>query len=594
MTLAQVNNHLDRGCNLKTSSHLSSGEEDKLRECSPQKLSHSSNQLHLTDNKPEKDKRLPNTFQLDKTTEKRPFSSLIPPDSYKNDTNSSSKHRKLGAEHISTSPSSKFQSPSKSKSKILKKSNDFGDKPLAELIRPKTLDEFIGQEDLVGKLDTGLGERSKIGILRQFIEGDKVPSMILWGPSGVGKTTLARIIAHKTKSRFIELSATIHGTSDCKKIFEEAKNEKRLTKRRTIIFLDEVHRFNKAQQDVFLPHVERGDVTLIGATTENPSFKINGALLSRCRVFVLKKLTQKDLEKMMKRAVELVNKEYKQTYDATEADSNQERYPSVELKLSDDIIKYLSGLADGDGRVALNILEMVINMSTTLSNNDSVNRNMPLKTFKQLTVDEVRDGLKRTHMLYDRNGDGHYDTISAFHKSVRGSDPDAALYYLGRMLESGEDPLYVARRMVRMASEDIGLAADDCLPFAVATMTAVQQIGMPEADVVLAHCAVKLATAPKSVMVYRGYNKVKDLLHNEPGISAKEIPLHIRNAPTKLMKTLGYGKEYKYNPDFIDGKVKQNYMPEGLEELKFIDFNHHLGSRLDPELEDDKLTEVKI
>lgn len=428
---------------------------------------------------------------------------------------------------------------------IRKKARNESGKPMADQIRPKTLDDFIGQEDLVGPK----------GILRTFIERDSCPSMILWGPSGVGKTSLARIIAQKTKSRFVEMSAAVHSTNDIKKIFEEAKNDKKLLNRKTILFLDELHRFNKLQQDAFLPHVEKGDITLIGATTENPSFKINGALISRTRVFVLKKLTQSDLESILKRAINIVNE-------------NRQVDDHMEYEISDDCIKYLSSLADGDGRIAINILEISLN---------SMNGT-------KMDLEYIKNALKRTHMLYDRVGDSHYDTISAFHKSVRGSDPDATLFYLGRMLQSGEDPLFIARRMVRIASEDVGLVDDSCLPFATSTYTAVQQIGMPEADCILAHCAVKLAKAPKSVQLYRAYNNVKALFDNEPGAAAASVPIHLRNAPTKLMKEIGYGKEYKYNPDFIDGKVVQDYMPEGFENVKFLD-ERHLGNMYDKDLD---------
>lgn len=409
--------------------------------------------------------------------------------------------------------------------------------PLAEQLRPKTLDDFIGQEDIVGPK----------GALKTFIDRDVCPSIILWGPSGVGKTSLARIIANQTKSRFVELSAAVNSINDCKKVFEEAKNDQKLLNRRTILFLDEVHRFNRAQQDAFLPHVERGDITLIGATTENPSFKINSALLSRCRVIVLKKLTKDDISQVMRNGIGTINT------------NRREDGLDKMIEMPDEAVEYLSGLADGDGRVALNVLEMAINSQV-----QDPTGNLLIDT------ELVKATLKRTHMLYDRVGDSHYDTISAFHKSVRGNDPDATLFYLGRMLESGEDPLYVARRMVRIASEDVGLADDSCLPFAVNAFTAVQQIGMPEADCILAHCAVKLATASKSVKVYKAYNEVKRQLKEEPGLASAVVPIHLRNAPTKLMKEIGYGKEYKYNPDYVNGEVKQDYMPEGFENVKFL------------------------
>lgn len=507
--------------------------------------------------------------------------------------------------------------------------------PLADLLRPSSLDDLIGQESLVGPE----------GVLRQFVKRRACPSFILWGPSGVGKTTLARIVARECGGgstpegagvRFVELSATIHGTNDCKRIFEEARRDKMLTGRRTFLFLDEVHRFNKSQQDVFLPHVEKGDVILIGATTENPSFKLNAALLSRCRVLVLKKLIPKDIQKMIHRGLRIVNDKLQEEYDTLKDLKDEDPSPKIEqdavaaieenttskVVLDEAVIEHLSSLADGDGRVALNLLEMVINMSRISSSSSSSSLPDSLPQFKILPLSVVKPQLKRTHLLYDRAGDSHYDTISAFHKSVRGSDPDAALFYLGRMLESGEDPLYLARRMIRIASEDIGLADNTCLPLAVAAHQAVQAVGMPEADVVLAHCAVVLAKAPKSVMVYRAYKRVKAALKGEPiediggvmkhqveemrnkksstgedvedpleegysltlhNAAAAEVPIHLRNAPTKLMKKLGYGKIYKYNPDYLNGEVRQAYMPEGMVGIKFIDDNH-LGDKLDQDL----------
>lgn len=305
-------------------------------------------------------------------------------------------------------------------------------------------------------------------------------------------------------------------------------------------------------------------LVLLISNIRNPSFTINGALLSRCRVLVLKKLTPKDVESILSRALKITNELH--------ADTN---LPAIEVE--SQVIPYLSELADGDGRAALNMFEVMIQVCTK----DVQDPDTPI-TIKK---DQVSNILKRTHLFYDRLGDAHYDSISALHKSVRGSDPDAALFYLGRMLQAGEDPLYIARRMVRMASEDIGVADDTCLPFAVSTYQAVQQVGMPEADCILAHCAFKLATAPKSVQIYRAYNKVKGALQNEPGLAAAETPIHLRNAPTRLMKEIGYGKEYKYNPDYKDGKVKQQYMPTGYEELKFLGPSH-LGTQVDSDLSD--------
>lgn len=429
--------------------------------------------------------------------------------------------------------------------------------PFAEQVRPYSLDEYVGQEDLIGPK----------GVLRGFLERDICPSIILWGPSGVGKTTFARILARASKSRFVELSATSHGVNDAKKIIDEARNEQKLLNRKTILFLDEIHRFNRAQQDIFLPAVEKGDIILIGATTENPSFKLNGALLSRCRVFVLKKLTHENIVTILDRSVAILSQ-------------NRKDDGLSPIEINKNTLEYLAGLSDGDARIALNILEISVAALAPVGNSAEAGAQKPLV----LNDDQVKKSLKRTHMLYDRVGDSHYDTISAFHKSVRGSDVNATLFYLGRMIESGEDPLYVARRMIRIASEDVGLADDTLLPFAVSTYQAVQQIGMPEADVLLAHCAAKLAMAPKSVMIYKAYNAVKQLLHTEPGASAAPIPLHIRNAPTKLMKDLDYGREYKYNPDYKDGQVRQKYLPEGFEDCNFMP-DIHLGTKRDPELE---------
>lgn len=388
--------------------------------------------------------------------------------------------------------------------------------PLAERMRPKELSEYVGQTHLLGNQ----------GVLTQLLIMDKLPSLILWGPSGVGKTTFARLLAQITKARFIELSATNASVNDVKKVVSEAQNDLKLLKRKTILFLDEVHRFNRAQQDSLLPGIEKGDITLVGATTENPSFKLQGALLSRCRVFVLEPLTHENIVTLLERAIEEENS-----------------------CVGAEVLSYIAGSASGDARAALSMLEIVLSL--------------PDKSMAA-----VKPALRHA-MLYDQKGDMHYDLISAFHKSVRGSDPDATLYYLARMLEAGEDPLYVARRMVRIASEDVGLADDTCLPFAVSAYTAAQQLGMPEADVILAHCAVKLARAPKSVDVYKAYKKLAAQLHSDPLMSGASVPLHLRNAPTKLMGDIGYGKAYKYNPDY-EGHVNQEYLPEGLPERKWL------------------------
>ncbi|KXJ96524.1 DNA polymerase III, clamp loader complex, gamma/delta/delta subunit [Microdochium bolleyi] len=412
--------------------------------------------------------------------------------------------------------------------------------PLAERMRPHSFDDVCGQE-LVGPN----------GVLRSLIESDRLPSMILWGGSGTGKTTIARCIAHMSGARFIEMNATSSGVNECKKLFNEAANEQALTGRKTIIFCDEIHRFNKAQQDVFLKPVEAGTITLIGATTENPSFKIVNALLSRCRTFTLQKLTVDDVKRILLRALD-------------EEISTGGLQPSP--LLDEELIGYLCNFADGDARTALNLLELALSLAYQ----------------PNMTKADIKSSLTKT-LVYDRAGDQHYDTISAFHKSVRGSDPDAALYYLARMLQSGEDPLFVARRMIVIASEDVGLADCSLLTLATSTYTATQQIGMPEARIPLAHCAVALSLAPKSTRAYRGLSNAMAALR-EPGVAGLPVPIHLRNAPTRLMRELGYGKEYKYNPNYRDGKVRQDYLPDSLLGRRFLE-DRDLGTEVDPELE---------
>ncbi|KAI2617480.1 P-loop containing nucleoside triphosphate hydrolase protein [Hypoxylon sp. NC1633] len=414
--------------------------------------------------------------------------------------------------------------------------------PLAERMRPQNLDDVFGQ-DLVGPH----------GVLRSLIESDRVPSMILWGASGTGKTTIARCIANMVGSRFVEMNATSSGVAECKKIFNDAANELALTGRKTIIFCDEIHRFSKSQQDVFLKPVEAGTITLIGATTENPSFKVVNALLSRCRTFTLQKLTTTDIQRVLLRALrtELL------------AASPPSSPPSP--LLDEELMTYLANFADGDARTALNLLELA----------------MSLANREGMTKENIKASLTQT-LVYDRAGDQHYDTISAFHKSVRGSDPDATLYYLARMLQSGEDPLFIARRMVVIASEDVGLADNSLLSLATSTYTAAQQIGMPEARIPLAHCAVALTLAPKSTRAYRGLNNAFAAL-KEPGVAGLPVPTHLRNAPTRLMRELGYGREYKYNPNYKDGKVKQDYLPDSLLGRTFLE-DRDLGTEVDPDL----------
>lgn len=418
--------------------------------------------------------------------------------------------------------------------------------PLAERMRPTTLDDIAGQ-DLVGPN----------GVLRALIESQSLPSIILWGGSGTGKTTIARVIANMVGSRFIEINATSSGAAECKKLFQDAANELSLTGRRTIIFCDEIHRFTKAQQDVFLKPVEAGTITLIGATTENPSFKIQAALLSRCRTFTLQKLSNEHVRDILKRALK----------HAFEDDPS--KLPPL---VDEELLTYLSAFADGDARTALNLLELAISLTTK----------PPADPSSPLTKEDIKAALTKT-LVYDRAGDQHYDTISAFHKAVRGSDSDAALYYLARMLQSGEDPLFVARRMVVIASEDVGLADNSLLSLATATYTAVEKIGMPEARIPLGHCATALCLAPKSTRAYRGLNNAFAALR-EPGVAGLPIPIHLRNAPTRLMKEMGYGKEYKYNPNYKGGRVKQDYLPDQLLGRRFLE-DRDLGTEVDPDLD---------
>lgn len=402
--------------------------------------------------------------------------------------------------------------------------------PLADRVRPRNLTEFQGQEHLVG--------RGKM--LRKLLEGDQIPSMIFWGPPGTGKTTLAKIIANQTKSNFIEVSAVTTGIAEVKKIIAKAREDLKLYSKRTILFVDEIHRFNKAQQDAFLPHVEQGNIILIGATTENPSFEVNSALLSRCRVFVLNQLKAEEIREILNAAL-----------------ADKERgFGNINVKIEQKVLDYLAKMVNGDARAGLNALEMAVNSISKKG-----------KKMLKLEVKDISEALQRTHLLYDKTGEEHYNIISALHKSMRGSDVDASLYWLGRMLEGGEDPLYVARRLVRFASEDVGMADPNALVQAVSAYTASHYLGMPECNVILAQAVAYLAKAPKSNALYRAYGKVqRDVkeLENLP------VPLHIRNAPTVLMKGLGYGKGYKYNPNFKE-PVDQDYLPEELKNRKYFE-----------------------
>ncbi|XP_046575488.1 LOW QUALITY PROTEIN: ATPase WRNIP1-like [Haliotis rubra] len=436
--------------------------------------------------------------------------------------------------------------------------------PLAERMRPISLDKYVGQTKAVGR----------DSLLHSLLQGNHIPSMVLWGPPGCGKTTLARIIANNCKShsnvKFVQLSAAAAGISDVKQVVTVAKNDQKMFKKKTILFLDEIHRFNKTQQDTLLPHVEDGTLTLIGATTENPSFQVNGALLSRCRVIVLDKLTTEDLCVILYRAVEeLGGRVFESQQDIEDSHNAEDHGDSPPVWVEKNAITTLANLCDGDARASLNGLQMAVQSrvnsskfaSATQSNGDA-NQNIVI-----VNTDHVKEGLQRSHVLYDRTGEEHYNIISAMHKSIRGSDANAALYWLARMLEGGENPLYVARRLVRLASEDIGLADPLALNQAVAAYQACHFIGMPECDVILAQCVVYMARAPKSVEIYKAYKNAKSSVREHQG-PLPSVPLHLRNAPTKLMKSLDYGKGYKYNPDYSE-PVDQEYFPE---ELKGTDF----------------------
>nr|XP_030737412.1 ATPase WRNIP1 isoform X2 [Globicephala melas] len=435
-------------------------------------------------------------------------------------------------------------------------------KPLADTMRPDALQDFVGQGRAVGP-ET---------LLRSLLEANEVPSLILWGPPGCGKTTLAHIIANNSKKhsvRFVTLSATSAKTTDVRDVIKQAQNEKRFFKRKTILFIDEIHRFNKSQQDTFLPHVECGTITLIGATTENPSFQVNAALLSRCRVIVLEKLPVEAVVTVLMRAINSLGihlLDSSRPADPLGHGSNSGSEPSVFIE--DKAVDTLARLSDGDARAGLNGLQLAVlaRLSARKAFGKKSGQSYP-PSCVLVTESDVKEGLQRSHILYDRAGEEHYNCISALHKSMRGSDPSASLYWLGRMLEGGEDPLYVARRLVRFASEDVGLADPSALTQAVAAYQGCHFIGMPECEVLLAQCVVYLARAPKSIEVYSAYNNVKACLRSHQG-PLPPVPLHLRNAPTRLMKDLGYGQGYKYTPVYSE-PADQDYLPE---ELRGVDF----------------------
>jgi putative ATPase len=403
--------------------------------------------------------------------------------------------------------------------------------PLAARMRPQSLDEFVGQEQIVGA-----GR-----LLRRAITTDTLFSMLLWGPPGSGKTTLARIIAETTNAHFEPLSAVTAGVADLRRVIKEAQDRMGMFQQRTVVFIDEIHRFNKAQQDAVLPYVEDGTIILIGATTENPSFEVNPALRSRARVFVLESLTDEQIGALVDRAL-------------ADADRGLGAYDAL---LAADARGYLLNMANGDARTALNALEAAV-----------IAKPPAVGGKRLITVEDIRDALQSRATRYDKNGELHYDAISALHKCVRDSDPDAALYWLGRMLDGGEDPLYVARRIVRMAVEDIGLGDPQALPLTIAAQQAVHFLGQPEGDLALAQAVVYLCQAPKSNAVYTAYGAaLRDVAEtrNEP------VPLHLRNAPTQLMKGLGYGRGYKYAHDYQDAHVDQEHFPPNLQGRRYYE-----------------------
>jgi putative ATPase len=433
-------------------------------------------------------------------------------------------------------------------------------RPLADRMRPRTLEEFVGQEHLIGP-----GKP-----LRTQIERDDTGSLIFWGPPGTGKTTLAKIIANMTKADFIEFSAVLAGIKEIKQVMADAERARQYGTR-TIVFIDEIHRFNKAQQDAFLPHVEKGNIRLIGATTENPSFEINSALLSRCRVYVLQPLTEEQIVQLLRRALH----------------DRERGLGEMNLTASDDGLRKIASYTSGDARSAYNVLEVAAGLAKSPLLATSARSGAPAEGDPLVITDEIiHDALQKRILLYDKTGEEHYNLISALHKSVRNSDPDAALYWLGRMLEAGEDPLYVARRVVRMAVEDIGLADPNALSLCMAARDAVDFIGMPEGNLALAQAVVYLSVAPKSNALYTAYSNVQQDVEQT---SADPVPLHLRNAPTALMKGLGYGRGYQYAHDLESKVADMQCLPDNLRDRVYYQpTNEGIEKRIRERLEEIK------